>query len=134
MRLAENTAWEEFDKMDTKDKLSDILEDFKSQTAFKEIFGQLESGQYSNVTLHFDTVNKEIGVYTDKHDAKGRPILQWEMNTDTGHTTTTKRTEDGTQVEITHLEIDPATLSKEKNAEKIQKDVQDSREYIAKLE
>lgn len=30
MRLAENTAWEEFDKMDTKDKLSDILEDFKS--------------------------------------------------------------------------------------------------------
>lgn len=96
MRLAENKAWEEFDKMDTKEKLTDILEDFKKQTAFNEIFGSLESSGYSNVTLHFDTVSKDIGVYTDKVDAKGRPLLQWEMNANTGHTTTTKRAEDGT--------------------------------------
>lgn len=75
LRLAENKAWEDFDKMDTKEKLSDILEDFKKETAFQEIFGKMESSMGSNVTLHFDTVNKEVGVYTDKVDAKGRPLL-----------------------------------------------------------
>jgi hypothetical protein len=112
LRLAENKAWDDFDKMDTKEKLSDILEDFKKQTAFEEIFGKKESGMGDQVTLHFDTANKEVGVYSDKLDAKGRPLLQWEMNTLTGHTTITKRTEDGTQVEITHKELDPTTLSK----------------------
>ena len=34
LRLAENKAWDDFDKMDTKEKLSDILEDFKKHTAF----------------------------------------------------------------------------------------------------
>ena len=120
--------------MDTKEKLSDILEDFKKDTAFNEIFGKTESSQYSNITLHFDTVNKEIGVYTDKVDAKGRPVLQWEMNTGTGHTTTTKRSVDGQEVMITHKDVDAATLNKEQNAEKIKKDVQDSREWIAKIE
>ena len=99
--------------MDTKEKLSDILEDFKKETAFNEIFGKLDSSQHSNITLHFDTVNKEIGVYTDDVDAKGRPVLQWEMNTNTGHTTTTKRSKDGQEVMITHKDVDAATLNKE---------------------
>lgn len=63
--LAEQKAWDEFDKMTTTEKLADILEGLDKVTAFGDVFGKQESGTFSNVTVHFDTVNKEIGIKTD---------------------------------------------------------------------
>lgn len=63
--------------------------------------------------MHFDTVNNQVGVFSDDVDVKGRPVLQWEMNLDSGHITETKRMND--EVVITHKDIDPATLEKESN-------------------
>lgn len=56
------------------------------------------------------------------------------MNTQTGHTTTTKRTKDGQEVSITHKDVDPATLNSTKHAEKIQQEVQESTDLINSLE
>jgi hypothetical protein len=48
-----------------------LLESFKKQDG--EIFGEHSpSGQ--NVTLHIDTSNSVVGVYTDDRDIKGRPV------------------------------------------------------------
>lgn len=58
----------------------------------------------ANVTVHIDTLNSMVGIYTDEVDGKGLPILQWEMNTQSGHITETSRSMDG-QVNV--VEKDP---------------------------
>jgi hypothetical protein len=49
----------------------------------KEIFG--DYSEYTNtvptnITIHFDTVNQIIDLKSDNVDAKGRPLLEFEMN------------------------------------------------------
>lgn len=53
-----------------------------------------------NITLHVDTLNSMVGVYADEVDSKGRPILQWEMNTKSGHVVETTRSKDGQQINV----------------------------------
>lgn len=44
-------------------------------------------------------------------DAKGRPVLEWEMNKNTGHVTETMRAKDGTEVQVREKDIDVSTLT-----------------------
>lgn len=93
------------------------MDSLATESEAKDIWGNLASeGMPQNLTLHFDTVNHEIGVFSDDVDAKGRPVLQWELNAETGHVKETHRAKDGSEVETTHREIDPLTLNREQNA------------------
>ena len=58
------------------------------------------------MTLHIDTVNNLIGVYTDEQDVKGRPVEQWELNKNTGLIVKTNRAKDGSEVRVNEKEID----------------------------
>lgn len=54
-----------------------------------------------------------MSVSSDDVDAKGRPVLQWELNKNTGHVTETKRAKDGSEVHVNEKDIDVKTLSPE---------------------
>lgn len=131
---AEKKAWDDFDKMTTTEKLADILADLEKATALDDVFGEQEEGTFNNVTLHFDTVSKTIGIKTDKVDAKGRPLLEFELDTKTGHTTTTKHTKNGQETSITHKDFDPTTLNKTKLEEKVKEEVKETKEFVKTIE
>lgn len=106
------------------------MDSLADKTESKDIWGDLESSIPQNLTLHFDTVNHEIGVFSDDVDAKGRPMLQWELNAETGHVKETKRAQDGSEVETHHRDIDPLTLNREQNAKNLEKELQDTQDWI----
>lgn len=122
--------------MSLKQKLANILESFADKSENKDIWGDAPEGEAhpGNVTLHLDTEHNNVGVYSDDVDAKGRPVQQWEMNTQSGHITETKRTKDGGEVQITQRDVDVTTLNKEQNDKMVQRDSEDTHEWIAKLE
>ena len=69
--------------MDMKQKLAGLLDTFNDEASGKEIWGDklpAESSSISNITLHFDTGNNMIDVYTNEVDQKSRPVFEWEMN------------------------------------------------------
>lgn len=92
-----------------KQQLSGILDAFKEQS--EEIFDH-QSQSDQNVTLHVDTVNGLVGVFSDEQDVKGRPISQWELNKNSGLIVKTRRAKDGSEVHVTEKEIDIDTLLK----------------------
>lgn len=94
--------------MSLKKKLASVLDSFEND-AKGEIWGDWASAPESFV-IHMDTANHNIGVYAVETDAKGRPVSQWEMNTQTGHITETKRAKDGSEVQVTHRDVAPASL------------------------
>ena len=63
------------------------------------------------MTIHFDTINGKIDLKTDDLDAKGRPILEYELNKLTGHIVETKRHQDGSETTKREKDIDISTLS-----------------------
>lgn len=97
-------AQKEYDKISLKHQLAGILESMKKQDG--EVFDE----KAENVTLHIDTVNGLVGVYSDDRDVKGRPVQQWELNKNTGHIIKTKRARDGSEVHVTEKEVDPESL------------------------
>lgn len=122
--------------MSLKQKLANILESFADKSENKDIWGDAPEGEShpANLTLHLDTEHNNVGVYSDDVDAKGRPVQQWEMNTKSGHITETTRTRDGGEVQITQRDVDVTTLNKEQNDKMVQRDSEDTHEWIAKLE
>jgi len=119
-----------------KAKLADVMKSFSEPSESKEIWGDFHEEHHApeNLTVHIDTANKAVGVFSDDVDAKGRPVMQWEMNTETGHITETKRAVDGTEVQITQKDIDVATLDKELNDKKIDEDAKETQAWVETLE
>ena len=64
------------------------------------------------MTVHIDTVNGLVGVFSDDLDAKGRPVSQWELNKNSGLIIKTNRAKDGSEVHVSEKEIDIDTLLK----------------------
>lgn len=68
--------------------------------ALKEIWGDI-SDYFKTIpkdfTINFDTENQIIHLMSDEVDAKGRPLLEYEINKQTGHTVQTRRMEDGSE-------------------------------------
>lgn len=62
--------------MDVKEKLQDIINEFKKGTALSDLSdGDLkESSASSSINLHFDGIRNEISVSTDDYDAQGYPL------------------------------------------------------------
>ena len=102
----------QWNDLSIKQQLSGILDSFKDQG--NEIF-ENQSQSDTNVTLHIDTVNGLVGVFSDDLDTKGRPVSQWELNKNSGLIVKTRRAKDGSEVHISEKEIDIDTLLK-KNA------------------
>ena len=136
LRAYEKAAWDKFEKMSMKAKLADVMNSFSDPSQSQEIWGDFDNEHSApgNITLHIDAANKAVGVFSDDVDAKGRPVMQWEMNTETGHITETKRAVDGTEVQITQKDIDVATLDKELNDKKIDEEAKDTKEWVETLE
>lgn len=89
---------EEWKKLSMKQKLAGLVDTFKKEGAAKEIWGDkaaAKSSAMNRVTVHIDTKNSLVGIYTDQVDVSGRPVLQWEMNTQSGHIIETTRSKDG---------------------------------------
>lgn len=57
-------------KKSLKYQMAGILDGFKDQG--EEIWSK-ESSLPTNLTVHVDTVNSHIGVFSDEKDIKGRP-------------------------------------------------------------
>ena len=106
--------------MPLSDKLSEIMGDFKKQSSMmNDILGKKgetkeSSAGPTSITMHFDTVNNDISVVRDDVDVKGRPIHEWTMNTESGKIKTVEREQDGSEVRITHTDIDPTLLNLER--------------------
>lgn len=76
LHKAEQEAWDNYNKMSIKQKLASVMDSFANPQESKEIWGTKASeSDVQNVTLHLDTVNHNVGVYSDAVDAKGRPVL-----------------------------------------------------------
>lgn len=111
----EEEAMKEWKKLSMKQKLAGLIDTFKKEGAAKEIWGDkvvAESSAMQQVTVHIDTQNSMLGIYTDEVDVKGRPVLQWEMNTEIGHVVETTRSKDGQQVKV--IEKDSPVLKSHK--------------------
>lgn len=95
-----------------KQKLAGISDSLSKNEFVKEIWGD-KAGDVvpKNIVLKFDTVNNIVGVQSEDVDAKGRPVLEWEMDKNNGHITETKRAKDGSEVQVREKDIDVATLT-----------------------
>ena len=83
-----------------KKRLATVVDQFLSEDSLKEIWGDYSSYTQhvpKNFTIQLDTVNQVIGVKSDDVDAKGRPLLEFELNKQTGHSVETKRLPDGSE-------------------------------------
>ena len=91
-----------------------MVDQFKSTDSMKEIWGDFSEYTKTvpkNITIHFDTVNQVIDLTSDDVDAKGRPILEFQLNKQTGHIVETKRQQDGTETHRREKDINVDTLS-----------------------
>lgn len=118
----EKAAWDKYEKLTMKQQLANIMKSFGEPSETKDIWGN-SVFMPAQVTIHMDTKNNHIGVYSDDVDAKGRPLKQWELNVETGHITETDRDADGNEVRIHHMEVDPATLERDADVAKLQKEL-----------
>lgn len=107
LRQAQKEQWE---KLSFKQQLADLIDSFGVRGEGTEIWGDDATLAPSNITLHIDTENNVIRVDSDDLDTKGRPVVTWEMNKNTGHITKTKRAKDGSEVHTTEKDIDVNTL------------------------
>jgi len=95
-----------------RQKLASLSDSLDKKELLKEFWGdKAEEFKDINIVVKFDTVNNIIRVQSTEVDAKDRPVLEWEMNKNTGHITETKRTADGSEVSVREKDIDVATLT-----------------------
>lgn len=98
-----------------KQKLADLSRSFRDEMGTKEIWSNIgqDLPKPSNITMHFDTVKNVVALFSDDVDGKGRPLLQWEMEVDTGHVMETKRLNN--EVVITHRDFDPKMFDQDQD-------------------
>lgn len=99
LKNAKHDVSKQMEKLTLKQKLAGISDSLGKNDFVKEIWGD-KAGDIvpKNIVLKFDTVNNIVGVQSEDVDAKGRPVLEWEMNKNSGHITETKRAKDGSEV------------------------------------
>lgn len=97
--------------MTMKQKLSDLIDSLGQEEKSKEIWGDVHDAIPQSVTLHIDTLNNDVSIFSDDVDTKGRPVMQWEMNKETGHITETKRNADGSEVHVKEKDVDVKELT-----------------------
>ena len=112
LKNAKHDVSKQMEKLSLKQKLAGISDSLSKNDFVKEIWGD-KAGDVmpKNIVLKFDTVNNIVGVQSEDVDAKGRPVLEWEMDKNNGHITETKRAKDGSEVQVREKDIDVATLT-----------------------
>lgn len=109
------------------------MDSMADSTESKEIWGS-DTAVPTNFTMHMDIKEHQIAVVSDDVDAKGRPVTQWELNSKNGHITETHRAKDGSEVQVTHKDVDPTTLDKAENSKIIAKEAEATEKWVASLD
>ena len=108
----------------------DIFEDDKRSS---EIWGA-DSVAPKNVTVTMDMKSKQINIISNDKDDKGRSIQEYSLNTQSGKVQETKRSKDGSEVQITNKQVPVAQLDKDKTAKVVAKQAEESKTWLDKLE
>ena len=59
----------------------------------------------TNFSIHLDTLNHHLEMKSDETDVKDRPLLEFDLDGETGHTVQTKRAQDGSFTYIKEKDI-----------------------------
>ena len=59
----------------------------------------------TNFSIHLDTLNHHLEMKSDETDVKDRPLLEFDLDGETGHTVQTKRAQDGSFIYVKEKDI-----------------------------
>lgn len=88
LRMYESTQFEQHEKMLMKQKMVDMMEQFKKQEIMNEFWRDVNAEQkeasLQNITMKFDLKNNLIELESETKNAKGDPLFEWKLDANTG--------------------------------------------------
>ena len=114
LKMYETEQWEQYEKMLTKQRLVDLMQQFKKQDTLNEFWRDVTPQQkeesLDKIIMSFDLNKNEVKLQSEKKNVNGAPLFEWTLESETGEIVEATRHVDAITERIIERQVNPSTL------------------------